>query len=224
MIYLLHGWPGGDGNWPGHGHLLETLDSLFATGRIPEVIAVMPSGAGIGFLGRSFYLNSYDGKSRMEDFIAKDLVRWVDASFRTRADPAHRAVIGLSEGASGAVNVAFQHPEVFGACGGHSGEYRLRNDMGMSKVLGPKPIASRILADNSPALYAPRIAEQLKHQTIYFDIGLKEGSLEDNRAFNRELDSLGVAHTYHEAPGRHGWRYWRAHVHESLVACLAGMR
>ena len=224
VVYLLHGWPGGDGNWTGHGQLLQTLDSLFATGRIPEVIAVMPSGYGAGFFGRSFYLNSYDGKSRMEDFLAKDLVGWVDASFRTRADPAHRAVIGLSEGASGALNVVFQHPEVFGACGGHSGEYELRSDIGISKVLGPEPGATRLLADNSPALYAPRIAEQLKHQTIYFDIGLKDGSLKDNRAFDHELDSLGVAHTYREARGRHGWGYWRAQVHASLVACLAGMR
>lgn len=224
VVYLLHGWPGGDGNWAGHGHLLQTLDSLFATGRVPEAIAVMPSGAGAGFFGRSFYLNSYDGTSRMEDFLAKDLVHWVDASFRTRADPAHRAVIGLSEGASGALNVAFQHPEVFGACAGHSGEYVLRSDIGISKVLGPEPGATRLLADNSPALYAPRIAEQLKHQTIYFDIGLKDGSLKDNRAFDRLLDTLGVPHTYHEAAGRHGWRFWRAQVHESLVTCLAGMR
>lgn len=224
VVYLLHGWPGGDGNWAGHGHLLQTLDSLLATRRIPEVIAVMPSGAGAGLFGRSFYLNSYDGTSRMEDFLAKDLVSWVDASFRTRADAAHRAVIGVSEGASGALNVAFQHPDVFAACAGHSGEYDLRSDMGLSKVLGPEPGATRKLADNSPALYAPCIAEQLKQQTIYFDIGLQEGSLKDNRAFDHELDSLGVAHTYHEAPGRHSWRYWRGRVHESLVACLAGMR
>lgn len=224
VVYLLHGWPGGDGNWAGHGHLLQTLDSLFATGRVPEAIAVMPSGAGAGFFGRSFYLNSYDGASSMEDFLAKDLVRWVDASFRTRADPAHRAVIGLSEGASGALNVAFQHPEVFGACAGHSGEYLLRSDVGISKVLGPEPGATRMLADNSPALYAPRIAGQLRHQTIYFDIGLKDGSLKDNRAFDHELDSLRVPHVYHEAPGRHGWGFWRTQVHQSLVVCLAGMR
>ena len=224
VVYLLHGWPGGDGNWAGHGHLLQTLDSLYATGRIPEVIVVMPSGAGVGFLGRSFYLNSYDGKSRMEDFIANDLVSWVDASFRTHADSAHRAIIGCSEGASGALNVAFQHPEVFGACAGHSGEYELRSDIGISKVLGPEPGATRLLAENSPSLYAPRIAEQIKHQTIYFDIGLKEGSLKDNRALDRELNTLGVPHTYHEARGRHSWRYWRAHVHESLVVCLSGMR
>jgi len=225
VVYLLHGWPGGDGNWAGQGHLLQTLDSLLATGRIPPTIVVMPNGAGAGFLGRSFYVNSYDGKSRMEDFIARDLVQWIDASFRTRADPAHRAIIGLSEGASGALNITFKHPDVFGACGGHSGEYTLRGDLGLSKVLGPEPGAARMLEDNSPALIAPRIAEQLRHQTIYFDMGLGEASgLKDNRSFDHELDSLGVAHTYREAAGKHSWKFWRAQVHQSLVTCLAGMR
>jgi S-formylglutathione hydrolase FrmB len=203
---------------------LSTLDALFAARSIPDVIVVMPSGAGVGFLGRSFYLNSFDGKSRMEDFITKDLVQWIDASFRTRADRAHRAIIGISEGASGAINAAFQHPEVFGACGGHSGEYALRDDFGMHRVLGPKPGAARMLADNSPMLYARDIAPQLRHQTIYFDIGLKDGSLKDNREFDRELDSLGVAHTYNEAKGRHSWGYWRAHLAESLQTCLGPMR
>lgn len=33
--YLLHGWPGSEGNWPGLGHAAATADSLIASGRIP---------------------------------------------------------------------------------------------------------------------------------------------------------------------------------------------
>ena len=40
----------------------------------------------------------------------------------------------------------------------------------------------------------------------------------------RELSGLGVPHTYREYRGRHGWKFWSAHIHESLVACLTGMR
>src|SRR5436190_1338954 len=65
VIYLLHGWPGSNGNWPGSGRARDTLDSLIATRRIPEVIAVMPDGNGVGLMGRSLYLNSWDGSSRM---------------------------------------------------------------------------------------------------------------------------------------------------------------
>jgi enterochelin esterase-like enzyme len=116
-VYLLHGWPGGDGNWPGSGDAGTTLDTLIARGAIPEVIAVMPNGNGVGLLGRSLYLNTFDGVSRMEDYIARDLVTWVDSTYRTRREASQRALIGLSEGASAAVNITFRHPDTFGGCG-----------------------------------------------------------------------------------------------------------
>lgn len=224
VVYLLHGWPGGNGNWPGQGRAAITLDSLTQAGRIPPVIAVMPSGRGIGLWGRSLYINSWDGKSRLEDFICRDLVAWTDSSFRTLPDSSHRAVIGLSEGATAALNLAFKHPGVFGACGGHSGQYRIAKDLGLKAVFGPEPGATRIREENSPTLYVQGIVPQLTRQVIYFDCGLHDGELEDNRALHKKLEELGVPHTYHEFPGHHGWTYWRTHLRDSLIACLSGMR
>ena len=42
VVYLLHGWPGGDGNWAGHGHILQTLDDkarelFLAGGKTPKI-------------------------------------------------------------------------------------------------------------------------------------------------------------------------------------------
>jgi enterochelin esterase-like enzyme len=223
-VYLLHGWPGGDGNWPGQGRAATTLDSLRAAGRIPAVIAIMPNGAGDGLWGRSLYLNSHDGRTMLEDFIYHDLVLWADTTFRTIPNPAHRALIGLSEGATAALNLAFKHPDVFGACGGHSGQYVIARDIGLKSVFGPEPEATRVRKDNSPTLYVERIVPQLKHQVIYFDCGLGDGELKDNRALHQKLQALGVPHTYNEFPGHHGWTFWRTHLRESLIACLAGMR
>jgi S-formylglutathione hydrolase FrmB len=222
LVVLLHGWPGGDGNWPGQGRAVDTLDSLSAQGRIPEVIALMPNGGGSGLFGRSLYLNSFDGKMRLEDFIAFDLVQWADSSFRTRADSAHRAVIGLSEGATAALNIAFKHPGVFGACGGLSGQYLVQRDIGMKAVFGPEPTATRMREANSPTLLADSLAAHGRHPTIYFDCGLSDGELEDNRHLHHRLLALGIPHTYGEYPGHHGWSYWRTHLRDALIACLAG--
>jgi S-formylglutathione hydrolase FrmB len=224
VIVLLHGWPGGDGNWPGHGRAAVTLDSMSANGTIPEVIALMPNGNGIGILGRSLYLNSFDGRSRMEDFVAHDLVAWADSTFRTLPDSTHRGVIGLSEGGTAAINLAFKHPGVFGACGGMSGQYRLAKDVGMKSVFGPEPGATRMREANSPTLYADRIVDQLHHESIYFDCGRSDGLREDNREFDRRLTALGVPHTYREFPGHHGWGYWKAHLRDALLAVTAKMR
>jgi enterochelin esterase-like enzyme len=88
VVYLLHGWPGSDGNWPGLGRAVVTADSLIASGRIPPVILVFPNGNGRGWFGRSLYLDSYDGTSRMHEFVARHLVGWVDSVFRTLPTPA----------------------------------------------------------------------------------------------------------------------------------------
>ena len=224
VVYLLHGWPGGDGNWPGHGRAAETLDSLSSRGAIPEVIAVMPDGNGIGLLGRQEWLDSFDGRARMAEFVWKDLVQWTDRSYRTRPDSVHRALIGLSEGATGAINIALKHPEVFNAAGGLSGQYVQTDDMGMKAVWGTGATAARIREENSPALYVTRIAGTVRQQVLYLDCGADDEAVADNRAFHRRLVELGVPHTYNEFTGAHGWGYWKIHLREALVACTARMR
>jgi enterochelin esterase-like enzyme len=224
VVYLLHGWPGGDGNWPGSGRAAETLDSLSARGAIPEVIAVMPDGNGVGRLGRQEWLDSWDGRARMAEFVWQDLVAWTDRTFRTRPDSLHRALIGLSEGATGALNIALRHPGVFNACGGLSGQYLMTDDWGMKPVWGEGATAARIREANSPALYLARIVHTARQQVIYFDCGIGDEALADNRAFHRELDSLGVSHVYNEFSGGHGWGYWRNHLREALIACTARMK
>ncbi|HEY3215796.1 MAG TPA: alpha/beta hydrolase-fold protein [Candidatus Eisenbacteria bacterium] len=223
-VYLLHGWPGSEGNWFGLGQAAVTADSLIAHGQIPEVILICPNGRGRGLLGRSLYINSYDGSSRMEDFVVHDLVAWADGHFRTQASASRRAIIGLSEGGTAALNLAFRHREVFGACGGHSADYGLDKGFGMGRVIGPEPRASRLLAENSPLQYVDRVAPGLRGLVIYFDCGLEDDPLGDNRELHRKLRSLGIPHTYREFPGTHTWGYWRRHLRDSLKAVTAAMR
>ena len=225
VVFLLHGWPGGDGNWPGQGRATDTLDSLIATGRIPEVIAVMPNASGVGFLSRSMYVNTCDGSSRVEDFLVRDLVAWVDSTFRTRPEARYRGLIGLSEGGSAAINLAFKHPDVFGACGSHSGDFRLERGMGESKILGPDPGAAKLLAENSPLEYVARVAPRIRGMSIYFDCGLEDTEeIAQGRELHRKLDELGVPSTWNEFPGGHSWGYWKTHLRESLLAVTAKMR
>jgi enterochelin esterase-like enzyme len=223
-VYLLHGWPGGEGNWPGHGHADRTADTLIATGRMPECILVFPNGRGRGLLGRSLYLDSVDGRSRVFTFVSDDLVRWVDSTFRTRPEPGERAVVGLSDGGSAALLLAFRRPDVFGACGGLSGRYRLQPEFGLGGVIGDEPERSRFLAANSPTVIAESNPSALAGLRIYFDCGLSDGPIEDNRELDRILTREGVPHEFHEFPGGHTWKYWRAHLDDALEYVTAGMR
>ena len=225
LVVLLHGWPGGDGNWLGPGRAAVTLDSMIASHAIPEIVALFPSANGGGALGRSMYLNAYDGRFSIQDFLVRDLVAWADRTFRTRPEPGARALLGLSEGGSAALNLALRNPGAFGAAASLSGEFRLARAFGLKGVLGPEPGATRILADNSPLLYIDRIVTQARRQNLYLDCGLDDPDLlAQNRDFDRRLTALGIPHRYNEFPGGHGWGYWRAHLRDALLAVTSRMR
>lgn len=224
VIFLLHGWPGSDGNWFEKGHANDTADSLIARGAIPEVILVCPNGAGAGMLGRSFWIDSWDGRKRLETYVVRDLVAWVDAHYRTRRTPQGRGLIGLSEGGDAALNLALRHPDVFSACGGHSADYVLRKGFGTGGITGPEPGASRLLRENSPLDYVDQVLERAKRLTIYLDCGTGDESIDDSRAFHRRLQELGVPHAWHEWPGSHTWGYWGTHLRDSLLVVANALR
>lgn len=224
LLVFMHGWPGSEGNWPGEGRVGDTLDSLAARDSIPEVIALFPDGAGVGTLGRSIWVNAAGGRSNLEDFLVRDLLTWADSTFRTRAGARYRGAIGLSDGGTAAVNLVFRHPDVYGACGSHSGDFELKRDFSSRGVFGPGPAGDSLRAVYSPLATVARAARGLTGHAIYFDCGTDDAPLLENRELDRKLRELGVPHTFREFPGGHDWAYWRAHVRESLRAVTAGMR
>jgi S-formylglutathione hydrolase FrmB len=69
---------------------------------------------GTNKLGGSFYVNS-SVTGDWEDFIAQDVVGYVDSNFRTLAQSESRGITGHSMGGFGALNIAMHRPDVFGA-------------------------------------------------------------------------------------------------------------
>lgn len=224
VVVFLHGWPGSEGNWPGQGRAGETLGALITAGRIPELIGLFPDGNGSGLFGRSLWLDSWDGRVKLETFLAHGLLAWADSALRTRPDALHRALIGLSDGGTGALNLLLRHPGVYGAAGAHSGEYLLPHDVSSRALFGPEPGASRLRDEYSPLLTVIEQAAELSGVTLYLDCGSDDTDIDGNRALHARLDSLGVKHMWAEFPSGHDWGYWRTHLVQSLEAVTKGMR
>ena len=114
VVYLLHGFGDNPEMWEtGRFQQLRVslaLDSLAKAGVAREMIVVMPNAKNA--YGGSFYVNSVT-TGRWEDFIARDLVSYMDQTYRTRPRRESRAVVGLSMGGFGALNLAFHRPDVF---------------------------------------------------------------------------------------------------------------
>jgi len=90
----------------------DVMAELTTAGLVDEMIIVMPNA--LNSLGGSMYERSpLIGDYR--NYIAKDLVDYIDGKYRTIADREHRGIAGHSMGGHGAISLAIEYPDVFGA-------------------------------------------------------------------------------------------------------------
>ena len=257
VAYYLHGLTGNETNWVKAGHLDVTLDSLVAAG-MPEMVVVMPDGDDGWWLtsnslpdvaGCRRTLPTYAGSAdsycvpwpHYDDFIAYDLVRFVDAKYRTRADREHRGLAGLSMGGFGAMLLALQYPETFSAAASHSGVVwplewapdgvlnrpaaSVDSSWNRIRAGGVGTSMRAVFGKDTVAWYARDPLHMLERTrargaplpALKVDCGTDDPFLAGNRAFRDALRSRGVSLDYAEFPGGHNWDYWRTHVGESLA-------
>jgi enterochelin esterase-like enzyme len=114
VVYLLHGYTDSDAKWYGFEehwiNLPRIVDSVFATGSAKEMIFVTPN-AYTRYQG-SMYANSVT-TGNWEDFVAKELVAYIDAHYRTIPQAGSRGLAGHSMGGYGSMRIGQQHPEIF---------------------------------------------------------------------------------------------------------------
>lgn len=99
--------------------IAQRMDRLIAQGAVRQMILVMPDC--FTRIGGSQYVNS-PAVGQYEEHVVQELVAFTDKKYRTLADRNHRAVIGKSSGGYGALMLAMQNPDVFGALACHSGD------------------------------------------------------------------------------------------------------
>jgi putative tributyrin esterase len=124
VVYYLHGLGGHETDWLAQGAIDAVADSLIGAG-MREAIVVMPDGDDSWYSAwvnppayetcRDSVLREAAERAcvrtfRYDDYIAHDLVSYVDAHYRTRADRAHRGIGGLSMGGYGALKLALAEP------------------------------------------------------------------------------------------------------------------
>jgi S-formylglutathione hydrolase FrmB len=223
VLYYLHGLYEDEQSFVSFGgwNLVEDLQE---EKRIGEFLIVTLDG------GRSFYLNSHDGKQRYEDFFIREFIPAIERAFRIRATRAQRSIGGTSMGGYGALHLAFKYPERFGAVSAHSaalvdkppgelftkGAPPARWLAALSDAFGTPP-NREFWIQQSPLTLA-RQKQGLNRLKIYFDCGTEDeyGFDAGARALNELLNSRRVAHEFHLYPGGHGWLYVAEHLPASL--------
>ena len=114
VLYLLHGLGSSDADWfiePNSYNVADAADRALVNGA-KEMIIVMPN-ARTRFLGSMYGSSVTTGD--WEKFITRDLIRHIDANYRTIARRAGRGLAGHSMGGYGALRIGMKAPGKFAA-------------------------------------------------------------------------------------------------------------
>ena len=111
VVYALHGYSIGADQWMKEIRLPQTAEGAFAKGA-PEMIIVLPSSKNV--YNGAFYSNSVT-TGNFENFIAGELIDYIDGHYRTLARPESRGLVGHSMGGYGASRIGIRRAERFGA-------------------------------------------------------------------------------------------------------------
>lgn len=200
VIYNLHG------NGGNEFHAFEDVKLLhrgIQSGKWPPMIVVLPNG------GQStFYKDSYDGRFPVETMFVKDLIPFIDRTYRTIAARHGRCIEGFSMGGRGATRLAMKYPELFCSLFCQAGTVPhtadafdpTRPQAYPNNYLGPD---KQNYIDNDAFLLLKKNAKQIRGSLrIRILCGTKDGGhIKTIRQFHQALLDNKVDHTYTELEG-----------------------
>ncbi len=165
VVYYLHGFGDYFGDYTRNNK--ATMDSYFEeTGK--EFIFVEVDGGNTP--GGSYYVNS-KVIGDWETYTTTEVVSYLDENYRTIADRNSRGVCGFSMGGFGAINLAFRHPDIYGAV------YTMSPGI---IAEGEMDIALDSWENDTTFLTAYSMAFSYSETDPYTKIPTRDGSAEDN--------------------------------------------
>ena len=201
----------------------QIIEQAWADKTLGEFIIVAPAA------GRSFYIDSKDGKVRYEDFFIQEFLPIIEKNYRIRTTRATRGLDGISMGGYGALRFAFKYPRLFGSVSVHSAALIERpptvkidpqQNAAVTRLVGSAfgvPFDRAYWNRESPFTIV-RNSPKPVGLRVYFDCGTEDdfGFNAGAQQFHELLDKRGIPNTFHLYPGGHSWIYFAQHFPESL--------
>lgn len=186
------------------------LDNLIHAKRIPPVVAVL-----VGHPG-TLRNTELPCNKDFAEFLATELIPFVQQEYHASNDPARNVVGGSSFGGLAASYFAFQHPELIGNVLSQSGSYwwtpqfmEIRDDP----------------AIENEWLTQQYLVEPNKPLRFFIEVGLREGGEPSMVVVNRHFRDILKAKDYEivkytEFNGGHEYCNWRGSLADGLIALI----
>jgi enterochelin esterase family protein len=193
VLYLVHGWGEDENGWSVQGHMANIMDNLIASGKAVPMIVVMPSG------DPKTNSDVRSASGSITDIYIKDMIPYIDKTFRTYTDRDHRAMAGLSRGGFQTTTTVFANMDKFAWMGTFSGFFF----RGTGNVVDS--------AFNGVFKDAAAFDKKIK---LFF---ISTGTEENNpKPLVEQLKAHGIKNiVFHESQGTaHEWLTWRRALNE----------
>lgn len=225
VVYLLHGYTDDNTAWLQFGEVNRFADKAIDEGIIPPMIIVMPDA------DSSWYINSFDGKEKYEDFFIKEFIPFIEKTYRIKGQKKFRGVAGLSMGGYGTLIYSLKYPDLFSAAAPLSAaiwdDKAIINTPDKTYELVYGPLYGRGLKGKdrlNDAWYANSIlklaetksTEELKKVRYWIDCGDDDFLTVGNCLLHIVLTDKKVPHEFRMRDGAHNWTYWRTGITDAL--------
>lgn len=195
VLYLIHG--GGDTaiSWPTVGRANDILDNLIAEKKALPMIVVMPCG---WTPSGGQVMTADAAKDPFNDEMMKDIIPYMDSTYRTIANPDGRALSGLSMGGIQTLNIGLHNLGAFRYLAVMSSGWTTEQD--------------REFFYKSEAARIPTYNKALK--LFWWGWGETDIARANGLQVIEKLKSQGVRIETRESPGGHEWSNWRLYLYE----------
>jgi S-formylglutathione hydrolase FrmB len=180
VVYALHGYSIGAEQWSGEIHVPQTIEGAIAQGA-KDMIVVLPDSKTVH--NGSMYSSSVT-TGDFEQFIAHDVVSYIDAHYRTIANRTSRGLVGHSMGGYGASRIGMKHPDVFGSLyimspcclsARGAGPANPANEKALEAVKPPADSAGLPFGLRAQLAAAAAWSPDPKNPPLYLDLPTKDG-------------------------------------------------
>lgn len=219
VVYLLHG-AGGDGfEWVQRADI-EALCCRYG------FIAVIPNAE------LSFYSNTPDGRNYY-DFIADELPRFIESTFRASDRAEDRYLMGYSMGGFGAVKIGLLNPERYhkiaslSGCMDAAGFIRAFEGGSIFRLHGNLPGWPEIEGTDNDMLHLldlaiARRARGERVPALYHTVGKQDFIYSFSQQWRNKAEASGLDFVYTEGEGAHDFDYWNEKITSEVMPFFFG--
>ena len=186
--------------------LRSVLDNLIDRLVIPPMIVALTEPVD--------RLREYAGDPAHAQFVAAELLPFLQTRYPLLDDPSNRALMGASFGAVASLATAWHHPDVFGKLLLLSGSFAFSDIGAHRRGEAFDPVVE--------FMNAYRQAPGHPVRQVYIACGIYESLIYENRSLVPMLQNQGLRVRYREVPDGHNWENWRDRLQDGLSWLFPG--